>query len=63
MGQGRESGGRGLSIPRDRFLGTYLPFGLTLLPTFLPFSDFPLPYPLVLSQRSSATSTIKVSGV
>lgn len=33
---------RGLAVHRDRFLGTYLPFDLTLLATFFPLSGFPL---------------------
>lgn len=61
VGQGRERVARWLTVTEIGSQG--LPLGLTLLATFLPLSDFPLPHALVFSQRSSATSTIKDSGV
>lgn len=59
----RKFGGSGLAIPRDRFLGTCLSFGLTLPATLLPLSDVPLSHPLVLSQGSFVTLTMNISGV
>lgn len=43
LGQ-RKCGEMGLAVHRDRFLGTYLPFGLSLLATFLQLSS-PSPCP------------------
>lgn len=60
-GRGSVQGGR-LVTPKDKFLGNYLPFGLTSLATFFRFSKFPLPHPFVLSQQPSVTSTTNTSG-
>lgn len=44
LGQGK-CGGKRVAIPRVRFLGSYLPFDLTLLVTLPPSHNFPLPCP------------------